>query len=1024
MYKQNFHLRETAPKRFLCRLAATTLFLLVLLIFIPFVPEIKLASATIDIEDYGITLATADTVNLNVQPTINDGVAAVKNTVIASTNSPAGYKLYLSTNADLDENIYLDGDASNNTADKKFAPTNGTYEEPGALNKNSWGYAVAGLGNFDASYDNANTISKFAKTPVYGSEQLIHTHVGTADNDVTEVYYAAKAGIDLASGSYATEILYTIMAEASSEIQGEATISPSELMSDYAATTATITTSLNTSRELGNVTVLVGDSTCANVEIIENNPVTLTCDLPLNLNPGKYDVEINFAKLGKNYTITDGLKVSHRPVIVTLNADGGELANSTIELPINAAIGDLPTPNLAGHIFDGWYTQPNGGGTKISATTSITSNVTFYANYYSVCLFHNGDSWNFNYTGGEQTFNIPAGCEGLYKLEVWGGKGGNGRYYSGGNGGYAMGYYTADDATLLYIVAGGAGENGGAETGTGTKKGGYNGGGNAVYRTASGSESDHKNGAGGGATHIALVPGTLASIGYNSFVTNGNGLIVAGGGGGASDFEDPYYIESIDKWTTRTDHQGAGGAGGGLNGGAGQVFDAEIDNIGGSQTAGYAFGVGESTDNTTYNAAGGAGFYGGYAKLYSYWNRAGGGGGGSSWHGGVPTITFKNTTYSPSTTAGANNGNGKAKITLVDLKYAPYVATISWNANDGTDSPEVIRTADNRGIVLTAIPTPSTRNGFKFLGWATNPTATTPDITYNNDTFTPNSITYYDNMTYYALWKEITCVYAEGKIWDFAYTGGIQSLAIPEGCGGTYKLEVWGASGGNGRTDSGSVAGGKGGYSVGNISLDQDVTLYVVAGGSGQNGYAGGYDGSILAGGYNGGGNSRSLVYGYGDSWHDITCGSGGGATHIATTNRGVLSNYNSYRSEILIVAGGGGGAGSSADGNPAGAGGAGGGATGGQGGNAHWRTGGVGGTQTSGYAFGQGAISSSDSKRGPGGGGGYYGGQTHTGGVGDSDNGGAGGGSGYIGGVNNGSMTSGTNSGNGKARITLIKLL
>ena len=36
--------------------------------------------------------------------------------------------------------------------------------------------------------------------------------------------------------------------------------------------------------------------------------------------------------------------------------------------------------------------------------------------------------------------------------------------------------------------------------------------------------------------------------------------------------------------------------------------------------------------------------------------------------------------------------------------------------------------------------------------------------------------------------------------------------------------------------------------------------------------------------------------------------GSGGGATHIATTNRGVLSNYQSYKSDILIVAGGGGG--------------------------------------------------------------------------------------------------------------------
>lgn len=37
--------------------------------------------------------------------------------------------------------------------------------------------------------------------------------------------------------------------------------------------------------------------------------------------------------------------------------------------------------------------------------------------------------------------------------------------------------------------------------------------------------------------------------------------------------------------------------------------------------------------------------------------------------------------------------------------------------------------------------------------------------------------------------------------------------------------------------------------------------------------------------------------------------GGGGGSTHIAkNTNRGLLKNYASYKSEILIVAGGGGG--------------------------------------------------------------------------------------------------------------------
>ena len=46
---------------------------------------------------------------------------------------------------------------------------------------------------------------------------------------------------------------------------------------------------------------------------------------------------------------------------------------------------------------------------------------------------------------------------------------------------------------------------------------------------------------------------------------------------------------------------------------------------------------------------------------------------------------------------------------------------------------------------------------------------------------------------------------------DFGYTGGMQSWTVPSGCAGTYKLEVWGAQGGN--------SGGYGGYSVGNTTL-------------------------------------------------------------------------------------------------------------------------------------------------------------------------------------------------------------
>ncbi|MBE6147626.1 MAG: hypothetical protein E7168_04765, partial [Firmicutes bacterium] len=252
------------------------------------------------------------------------------------------------------------------------------------------------------------------------------------------------------------------------------------------------------------------------------------------------------------------------------------------------------------------------------------------------------------------------------------------------------------------------------------------------------------------------------------------------------------------------------------------------------------------------------------------------------------------------------------------------------------------------------------------------------------------------NSFYYQEYTITLCAYSTGQVWNYDYTGGIQSFSVP--CSGTYKLEVWGAAGGS----DGSATGGKGGYSYGSVALTQSTNLYIGVGGAGANA-------SAATGGYNGGG--------YGAGGHvagDGNGGGGGGATHIAkTNNRGVLSSYSSYRSEVLIVAGGGGGAISTSfywDDEEEwyeSSGGSGGGTNGGATTCYGWENStGASATQSSGYAFGQGDLR---------GGGGYYGGY-----CGGSTQWAGGGGSGYIGGVSSGSMSNGQRSGNGYARITL----
>lgn len=276
----------------------------------------------------------------------------------------------------------------------------------------------------------------------------------------------------------------------------------------------------------------------------------------------------------------------------------------------------------------------------------------------------------------------------------------------------------------------------------------------------------------------------------------------------------------------------------------------------------------------------------------------------------------------------------------------------------------------------------------------------------------------------------------------FEYTGGIVEFTAKEA--GKYFLQVWGAKGGSASgTANGTYKGGAGGYSEGYINLEENEKLYVVIGEAGKDIHQDDYlqeDGTYLAqgtvpGGYNGGGNGYSNVKKYIES-------PGGGATHIAKTNRGELFNYSDYKEEVIIVAGGGGGSNYESASWNCSNGGAGGGLTSpnvSHGGNGTaYGASTIDETPGTGGSFGKGASGSDyPTKLLPGAGGGYYGGGFVTKVDGTiNSNKGSSGGSGYIGGVYDGTSIDGKNSiptydgestmtgnfDNGYAKITFIE--
>ena len=143
--------------------------------------------------------------------------------------------------------------------------------------------------------------------------------------------------------------------------------------------------------------------------------------------------------------------------------------------------------------------------------------------------------------------------------------------------------------------------------------------------------------------------------------------------------------------------------------------------------------------------------------------------------------------------------------------------------------------------------------------------------------------------------------YSGDTVFNFDYTGGEQTFTTP--VSGTYKLETWGAQGG---AFSSETVGGYGGYSSGTINLNSNETIYINVGSTDLKKCADMGSWSYCEGGYNGGGNSQDVS--------KEKCGSGGGATHIATKS-GLLSNFNNHKESIIMAAGGGGGAYSGLDG-------------------------------------------------------------------------------------------------------------
>ena len=244
----------------------------------------------------------------------------------------------------------------------------------------------------------------------------------------------------------------------------------------------------------------------------------------------------------------------------------------------------------------------------------------------------------------------------------------------------------------------------------------------------------------------------------------------------------------------------------------------------------------------------------------------------------------------------------------IKMNFSRPQYTFHFDSNNGAGTMSDLSV--KYGVSNTLTPNAFTRSGYDFIGWNTAADgsgvsyAAEQDVTYA-------SITNGETITLYAQWFNKNYLNNSTVLDTYTCTENVDVFDAPNT--GIYVLEAWGAQGGNvsdNIKDNNTISateGGKGGYSYGIINLNAGDKVYVAVGCEGVS-VENSPDGTIGAGGYNGGG--RALV----DGKLNYS-GSGGGATHFAINhNLGELVNYVNNQSDVLLVAGGGGGAYNSTD--------------------------------------------------------------------------------------------------------------
>ena len=460
---------------------------------------------------------------------------------------------------------------------------------------------------------------------------------------------------------------------------------------------------------------------------------------------------------------------------VTWNPNGGSVSPTSTTKTHGSTLGTLPTPTRAAdaqytYTFKGWFTAAT-GGTQISASTTVTGNVTYYAQWtatlrsYTATFNGNGGGTpspsTITKTYGSELGTLPSCSRTGYTFLGW---------YTASSGGTKISsttkitgtvtYYaqwSINSYTLTYNVNGGNAVSpasksvqygsayGTLPTPTKSSNAEYTYAFAGWYTSASGGTQVTANttmGA-GNTTIYAHWTATRRSYTINYQTTYGSlnrtSQSVAYGSKGSCTLtmpaNDAQYTYTFRGWYTAAN-------GGGTK--VGSSLTLETPSVTGAATY-YAYVTRAVNRYTfTFNANGGS--TPSSSSITKNYNEA---------IGTLPTCSrAADNTYTytfagwfdTSATSGGTQLTTTTKVTSNKTWYARWTATyknytVTWNGNGGT--PSKSSSSFHYNDALGTLPT-ATRTGYTFKGWSTSASGSV-------NVSTTTKVT--GNVTYYAVWQ-------------------------------------------------------------------------------------------------------------------------------------------------------------------------------------------------------------------------------------------------------------------------------